>query len=447
MSMTSKKSGTIEFDRRSLMRMGFGLAGGAVAPAFFARGARAETIGTYPAGVGKDSVFVGITVPLTGSYSQDGKDELRGYQLAIEQINAGDQAARQWGLSGSGLLGKQVRYGYADSETKPNPAVQAQTRFITHDKAIMISGSVSSATAVALEKLAQREKVLNMVGASGSNATTGKDCQRYGFRSQPSAYMAAKALAPVLVKALGAHVKAAYLVPDYTYGTSLFASMDGATRKLGWQTVSKQLVPLGTTDFSSSLINIANSGADVFVNIAFGNDSIASNKQAKQFGVLPKMKLVVPNISPFQYQESGDDIMAGVYGTQDFIWQLEDRFPLAKTFVETFDAKFKYKPEWTAHIAYLQTYIWALAVSHAGSFSPVKVIKELESGRKFDSTVGEVHYLAYNHQLVRPVPVVVANTHAEMKSPDDYYRLIEMVPGEGLVPPPGMFGCKLGSYT
>jgi ABC-type branched-subunit amino acid transport system substrate-binding protein len=176
-------------------------------------------------------------------------------------------------------------------------------------------------------------------------------------------------------------------------------------------------VPLGTTDFSSSLINIANSGADVFVNIAFGNDSIASNKQAKQFGVLPKMKLVVPNISPFQYQESGDDIMAGVYGTQDFIWQLEDRFPLAKTFVETFDAKFKYKPEWTAHIAYLQTYIWALAVSHAGSFSPVKVIKELESGRKFDSTVGEVHYLAYNHQLVRPVPVVVANTHAEMKSP------------------------------
>ena len=41
-----------------------------------------------------------------------------------------------------------------------------------------------------------------MVGLSGSNDTTGKNCQRYGFRSQPSAYMACKALAPVVGKAL-----------------------------------------------------------------------------------------------------------------------------------------------------------------------------------------------------------------------------------------------------
>jgi hypothetical protein len=53
---------------------------------------------------------------------------------------------------------------------------------------------------------------------SGSNDTTGKDCQRYGFRSQPSAYMAVKALAPVLAKELGKG-----------------------------RTASEQLAPLGTT--------------------------------------------------------------------------------------------------------------------------------------------------------------------------------------------------------
>ena len=159
------------------------------------------------------------------------------------------------------------------------------------------------------------------------------------------------------------------------------------------------------------------------------------------------MKLVVPNISPFQYQESGEDIMVGVYGTLDFIWQLQDKFPIAKTFVETFDTKFHYRPEWTAHIAYMQTYVWALAVEQAGSFNPVNVIKALESGHKVDSTLGEVYYAAYNHQMVRPVVVVVGKTKAEMKSKDDFYRLVEMVPGEGVIPPPGMFGCKLGSYT
>ena len=35
---------------------------------------------------------------------------------------------------------------------------------------------------VALNKLAQREKVLYVTGISGSNDTTGKDCVRYGFR-------------------------------------------------------------------------------------------------------------------------------------------------------------------------------------------------------------------------------------------------------------------------
>lgn len=442
----SKKIG-FDLSRRGALKFGLGAAGGMMLPEALVRQAlAAETIGTFPAGVGKDSVFVGITVPLTGSYSQDGKDELRGYQLAIEQINANDAAAQQWGMKGKGILGKKVKYGYADSETKPNPAVQAQTRFINHDKAIMITGCVSSATAVALEKLAQREKVLNMVGASGSDDTTGKDCQRYGFRSQAPGYMCAAALSPVLVKALGKDRKAAYLIPDYTYGTSFAASMEKATEALGWKTVNKQVVPFPTSDFSSALINIANSDADVFINIEFGNDSIASNKQAKQFGVLPKMTLVVPNISPFQYAEAGPGIMEGVYGTLDFNWILQDKFPLAKTFVTTFEKKFGYKPEWTAHIAYMQTYVWALAVQAAGTFNPVSVIKELESGKKVNSTLGEVYYAAYDHQMVRPVVVVRGKKKSEMKSKDDYYDLVDLVPGEKVMIPEGYFGCKLGEY-
>ncbi len=441
------------FGRRSILAAGLAAGGGLGLPLFSPLAARAADyppLGTYPAGVSGDSCFIGLTPPLTGAYSADGKDHSLGYQLAIAQINAGGDIPSQWGLKGKGVLGKTIRYKIADSQLKPNVAVQAQTQFIEQDKAIMISGCVSSATAIALEELAQRMKVINMVGCSGSNDTTGKDCRRYGFRSQPSAYMACHALGPVIGKALGANRKVAYLVPNYTYGFSVFDSFVDATKPFGWTTASKQVVPVGAADYSSALINIANSDADVFCNIAFGNDSVASCKQADQFGVLKKMKLVVPNISSFQAQELGAKIMGGVYGTFDFWWTLEDTYPLAKDFVESFYAANKYRPSWGAHIAYMQTYVWALAVERAGTFYPVEVIKALEASQSnpFDSTLGKVWYRAEDHQMIRPVPVVQGKTPSEMKSSDDFFTVVETVPGEQVINPVSdLMGCKLGSYT
>jgi branched-chain amino acid transport system substrate-binding protein len=403
-----------------------------------------ETIGNYPAGVQGDSIFVGVTTPLTGPYSADGEDHLKGYQLAIEHLNGGGGLVGKIPtLKGKGVLGKKLVFKYADTQTQPNPAVQAQTQFITQDKAIMITGSLNSAVAIALEKLAQRYKVLNMVGCSGANETTGVDCQRFGFRSQPSAYMAAKALAPVLGKEIGRNKKAIYLVPDYAYGHSVEHSTGEFTEKeLGWKSLGSQVCPLGTTDYSSYLLNIANSGADVFVNVAFGADAVASCKQAKQFGVLDKMKMVVPNISGFQAKELGAEIMQGVYGTLDFWWTLAETNPMAKLFVDSFDAKFKYKPSWPAHIAYTQMMCWADAVERAKSFNPLHVIKALEAGHKLQLPLGEVWYRAQDHQQVRPVPVVVGKTPSEMRNPDDYFKIVGLTPGPEVMPP-DFLGCKM----
>src|SRR3954447_5737396 len=60
---------------------------GGVGPYGLIRGAFADDkppIGTWPAGSQGDSVFVGITVPRTGTYAIQGEDELKGYQLAVE---------------------------------------------------------------------------------------------------------------------------------------------------------------------------------------------------------------------------------------------------------------------------------------------------------------------------------------------------------------------------
>jgi ABC-type branched-subunit amino acid transport system substrate-binding protein len=445
--MTDMSSGMPFTSRRGALKAGAGLLGGMLLPWSGARADEAP-LGTWPAGSSGNSVFIGIAVPRTGTYAAQGEDLLKGYQLAIEHLNSGNELIRQMSpLTKKGVLGKEVKFGVADNEAKPNTAVQAQSRFISENKAVMITGSVSSAVAVALNKLADREKVIYLPGISGSNDTTGKDCARYSFRSCFYAQTAAAGLAPVLIKSLGQGKKVAYLTPDYTYGHTVQKSMSEYLAKGGWTTATNQIAPLGAPDYSSYLLNIANSGADVFVNINFGNDAVQSIKQAQQFGILQKQTLVVAYAVPFLSKEVGVELTQGVFTATDFWWTMEDKFPLAKQFVADFEAKYKYKPEWGANAGYMQIAMWADAVERAKTFYPPSVIKAYEAGVKLNSTVGEVYMRGADHQLVRPVGILKGKKKAEMKGPDDFWEVLEMLPGEPLMQAPDAFGCKLGSYT
>ena len=442
-----------EFDpvRRKLIKVGAGAAGGLVFPSVLVRSAFADNypaLANYPEGVSGDSVFIGLTCDLTGVYSPEGIDQRKGYELAIEQINAGDSGIKKISpLTKAGVLGKTIKYGVADSETKPNTAVQAATRFIRENKAMLVAGNVSSAVAIALQKVCNREKTVFLTAISASNDTTGADCQRYGFRLCHTAYQSAKALAPIVGKALGKGKKAVYLVPDYTYGHTTRDSMKEFTAKEGWTFVGEQLHPLGTTDFSSYLINIANSGADVLVNIGYGADAVNSIRQAKQFGILDKMKLVVPYMSPFLGDAVGPELMEDVYGVTGFWWTLEDQYPIAKDFVQAFEAKYKEKPHDSAYIAYLNIALWADAIERAGTFYAPEVIKAYEQGVKREGPIGEVWYRGDDHQGAVNFLVVKGKKPSLMKNKDDRFDIVSIANGGENLPPIGHFGCKLGPYT
>ena len=441
--------------RRNLLQTAAGLAGSAVlsqslsAPSFAVGISEQTPIGTWPAGTQGDTVYIGATVPRTGTYAVQGEDELKGWQLAVEHINTGDPLLQKVAPKVSkGLLGKKVSLLVADSTAKPNEAVQEQQTFISQNKIILMTGATSSAVAVALNKFAEREKVLYVTGISGSNDTTGKDCARYSFRQNFYGETAANAIGPVLLKQFGKNRKAAFMTPDYTYGHTVTKSVNGfLSENGGWTMVTNQISPLGTEDFSQYLTNIANSGAEFLVNVNWGRDAELSIQQAKQFGILPKMTLVVPYQIPFLAKEVGPELTAGVFAATDFWWTLEDKSPLAKMFVDAFYQKHNYRPEWGAENAYMSLAIWARMVSEVGTFYPPEVIKQYEKGETFPSVVGDVHFRAADHQLVRPVIVVRGKKPSDMKNSEDYWEVLEVVPGEPLMQKPDAFACKLGDYT
>src|SRR5215813_6515190 len=437
--------------RRQTLMAGVGMAGvammsGVAWPAF---ADDQPPIGTWPGGSSGDSVTIGAAVPRTGAYAVQGEDELKGMQLAVEHINASHPLIKQIAPKvDKGVLGKQVKLVVADSAAKPNQAVQEVQTFINDDKIIAMTGSTSSAVAVALNKFAQREKILYLVAISGSNDTTGKDCVRYSFRQCFYGETAANAIGPVLVKAYGKGKKAAFMTPDYTYGHTVTKSVnDYLTKNGNWTQVTDQVSPLGTQDFSQYLTNIANSGADVIVNVNWGRDAVLSVQQAKQFGLTPKMQMVIPYQIPFLAKETGPELTEEVYAATDFWWTLEDKYPLAKMFVDAFYKKYNYRPEWGANNAYMSFAIWARMVSEAGTFYPPDVIRQYEKGEKFDSTVGEVYFRKEDHQLVRPVIIVKGKAPKDMKNKEDFWEVLEILPGEPLMQKPDAFGCNLGDYT
>jgi ABC-type branched-subunit amino acid transport system substrate-binding protein len=446
--MKDRNSHSFRFARRHFMRAGLGAAGGLALPGWALAQGKAP-IGTWPAGSQGKLVTVGVAVPRTGTYAEQGEDELKGWQLAVEHINSGNPLVKKISpKTKKGVLGKELKLAIADSAAKPNDAVQAEQRFITEDKVVLMTGSTSSAVAVALNKLAQREKVLYVTGISGSNDTTGKDCVRYGFRQNFYGETAANAIGPVLLKAYGKGKKMAFMTPDYTYGHTVTKSTSEYLKEHGgWEMVTNQVSPLGATDYSSYLTNIANSGAEVLLNVNWGRDAVLSTQQAKQFGVIPKMKLVIPYQIPFLAKNTGAELTEGVYAATDFWWTLEDKYPLAKMFVEDFRKKYGYNPEWGAENAYMSFAMWADAVEHAGSFYPPDVIKSYEEGRKLQSMVGEVYFRKEDHQLVRPVVIVRGKAPKQMRNKEDFWEVTEVVAGAPLMQKPDAFGCNLGDYT
>ena len=144
----------------------------------------------------------GFNVPQTGAYADEGADELRAYQLAVEHINGDGDGGMLNTFSSKALRERRQRqegcFVTGDTQTKSDAARASAKRMIEKDGAIMITGGSSSGVAIAVQGLCQDAGVIFMAGLTHSNDTTGKDKRANGFRHFFNTEMTGAALGPVL---------------------------------------------------------------------------------------------------------------------------------------------------------------------------------------------------------------------------------------------------------
>lgn len=436
--------------RRGLLK-GTAVAGAGLAtPTIFSSDVWAAGYTNEPKG---STVTFGFNVPQTGAYADEGADELRAYELAVEHINGGGDGGMlntfsSKALSGSGVNGKKVVFVTGDTQTKSDAARASAKRMIEKENAIMITGGSSSGVAIAVQGLCQDAGVIFMAGLTHSNDTTGKDKRANGFRHFFNTEMSGAALGPVLKNAFGSDRVAYHLTADYTWGWSQEGSIKKYTEQLGWKTQAAVRTPLGAGDFSQYITPVLNSGADVLVLNHYGRDMVNSLTQAVQFGLRDKQvngkdfAIVVPLYSRLMAQGAGENVK-GIFGSTNWHWSLQDEG--SKAFVKSFGTKYGFPPSQAAHTCYCQAILYADACQRAGTFMPSGVGAALE-GFKFDGLGnGPTEYRADDHQCFKDVLVVKGKENPSSKF--DVLEVVEVTPRAQVEYPASMLGGELGPYN
>jgi branched-chain amino acid transport system substrate-binding protein len=420
------------FTRRGIMKTGAAAGAALTLPTYL----RADGHAGFTNAPGDSEVVLGFNVPQSGPYADEGADELRAYELAVEHLNGGGdggmlQTFSSKALDGTGILGREVKFVTGDTQTKSDAARASARSMIEKDGAVMITGGSSSGVAVAVQALCQEAGIIFMAGLTHSNDTTGKDRKANGFRHFFNSYMTGAALAPVLAAQYGSDRKAYHLTADYNWGYTTQEAIQSSTEALGWETVNTVLTPLTATDFSSYIAPVLNSGADVLILNHYGGNMINSLTNAVQFGLRDAMangkqfEIVVPLYSELMARGAGANIK-GILGSQNWDWKLEDqlgdKYSGTNAFVQSFGTKYGFPPSQAAHTCYVQTLLYADAVTRAGSFAPCAVDEAL-SDFEFDGTGnGLTLYRGADHQCFKDVLVVRGK-----ENPENEFDLVEIV--------------------
>ncbi|MCK0149250.1 substrate-binding protein [Marivita sp. S6314] len=411
--------------RRGVLKTGAVAGAGLALPTYLS----AQDSGFTNAPTGS-TVTLGFNVPQSGPYADEGADELRAYELAVEHLNGeGDggmlNTFSSKALQGNGILGKKVEYVTGDTQTKSDAARASAKSMIEKDGAVMITGGSSSGVAVAVQALCQEAGIIFMAGLTHSNDTTGKDKKANGFRHFFNSYMSGAALAPVLAANYGTDRKAYHLTADYNWGYTTEEAVKSSTEAMGWETVGTVLTPLTQTDFSSYITPVLQSDADVLVLNHYGGNMVNSLTNAVQFGLRDRIangkqfEIVVPLYSRLMAKGAGANVK-GIFGSTNWHWSLQDEG--SKAFVKSFGTKYGFPPSQAAHTCYVQALLYADAVERAGSFAPCAVGEALKDFEFDGMGNGPTLYRGDDHQCFKDVLVVKGK-----ENPTSEFDLLEIV--------------------
>ena len=324
---------------------------------------------------------IGVITAITGSQQAFGQAHERGFDIALEEINAA-----------GGVLGKPLEIVKYDDQSKPDIAAQGVAKLVDQDKVSALIGSYSSESTKSIVPLVARRGVpLLMPTATADNVLD--NTEGWSFRLCSGATDYANAIV-AFFKDVGLPKSIAIIYENTNFGQANGAAMKKAATAAGIPVVADESYTAKSPSYTAMLQKVKEKNPDAIYFASYLLDATALMHQARQVDLNPRFYTAAGtgfSTAEFPTEEkgAGKDAEYTISVTQ---WAPESKWPGSKEFTEKFKAKYGSIPAYHAVQAYTALKVMAEAVKKAGKWDSTAIRDALRDINLPETTFGPVRF-------------------------------------------------------
>ena len=331
---------------------------------------------------------IGVITALTGTQQAFGQAHDRGYDMALEEINAS-----------GGVLGKPLEIVKYDDQSKPDIAAQGVAKLVDQDKVSALIGSYSSESTKAIVPLVARRGVpLLMPTATADNVM--ENTEGWSFRLCAGATGYADAMVGFF-KDVGLPKSLAIIYENTNFGQANAASMKKAATAAGIPIATEESYTAKSPSYTAMLQKVKEKNPDTLYFASYLLDATSLMHQSRQVDLNPRLYTAAgtgfsaPEF-PTDEKGAGKDSEFTFSVTQ---WMPESKWPGSAQFTEKFKAKYGSTPAYHAVQAYTALKVMVDAVKRAGKWDPTAIRDALKTTNMPETTFGPVKFDAQGQNL------------------------------------------------
>lgn len=373
------------------------------------------------------AVRIGVLTDMSGQFSHEaGEGSVTAVKMAVEDF-------------GGKVLGKPIDVIVADHQNKTEVAIAKAKEWFDVDQVDMIANLINSAVAMGVAGVAKEKNGIAIVNGSGSSRLTGDACTPNTIHYAYDTYALAVGTGNALIKQ--GKKRWFFLTADYAFGHALEADTAAVVKAGGGQVVGSVRYPINTLDHGSFMLQAQGSGADVIAVAGSGTVFINAVKAAHDFGLTQSGKQALAGLLVWitDVHAMGLENAQGLVLTNAFYW---DRDEETRAFSKKFEARMGRKPHMGDAGDYSSTLYYLKAVEAAGTDEAQAVLAKMRD-MKVNDFFAKNGYLRADGRFVHDMYVYQVKSPAESKYPWDYYKLVQVIPGDQAFRPLSESQCPL----